>query len=81
MNSSLASSFPIFFLAILLLARTDANPLRELAQILDCGVQVPHVVCCDIALDRARDAHLSGDLETEKILGAYLKRHCRRMHE
>jgi hypothetical protein len=64
--------------ATLLLARTEPDPLAELEQILECGVQVPHQKCCRIALEAARDAHLAGDLETEKILGAYLKQNCQR---
>jgi hypothetical protein len=63
---------------VLLLAAAQPNDgLHELRQIMQCGTgEAPRQICCRIALEQVRDAHLSGDFETERILGNYLKRNC-----
>jgi hypothetical protein len=62
-----------------ILAAATPNDMQDLRLILECGSgDIIKPICCRIALERVRDAHLQGDFETERILGNYLKRHCPR---
>jgi hypothetical protein len=67
----------IFAALIILAAAPSGDALEELKLIMECGGDdAIRPICCRIALERVREAHLQGDFETERILGNYLKRHC-----
>jgi hypothetical protein len=66
----------IILMLVTVLTATSPNPAQELKQILDCGIEAQRAECCRIGYEIVRDAHLAGDVDTERIVSAYLKRNC-----
>jgi hypothetical protein len=60
-------------MAILIALTTTPMPLAELV-ILNCGSDVPALVCCP----HVENARKTVDPEARKILDRWIKRNCRR---